>query len=331
MSTDFKREVSDALHRAADHLVPPSMDLAAIRRAGRRRCCARSTTLTALTAIIAAGAVTGGLRLAATPRHATGPHASPRPSYSSSTTTRAPTVPVATAAMTNVRAFYGEYAAASGKGRAAVAALIRERVASWYIPILEAPGVPVLDAVECGHSSDAAGLYYQQVSAVAGRSVIVVGSRLGPSANPGLSIVIADQATGKITGISCALTGAEPSVTILGAQDAARSLYGLYIQLRRQGFSMQRALNWLVSTGSTTGSSYLLQAARATASGSLGYDPVVCTPVGLPDVTVGRASVIAGGSAGLVTIIARRGKPILAVVVLGAKGWTVTGIACPQP
>jgi hypothetical protein len=222
-----------------------------------------------------------------------------------------------------------EYEAASQQGRAVVDALIRAEVASWYVPILEAAGLSGTNPVECGHPGSAAGLYYRPVGEVAGQSVIVVGSRLGHVVDPGLSIVIADPVSRKITGIACTSSG--NTITALGAQNAAKSLYQSYIAARRQGTTVQGELARLRAGGPEIGSGYLLQSEHATVSRSLSYDPVVCTPSGIPDVTVGQATTIAGGVAGLVPVTPHGARPILSVVVLGAKGWAVADIACPRP
>jgi hypothetical protein len=61
----------------------------------------------------------------------------------------------------------------------------------------------------------------------------------------------------------------------------------------------------------------------------LGDDPVTCGAAGLPEVSAGTTRVVAGGSVGVVLVSAHRTQ-FLVTVVLGAKGWTVSDIACFQ-
>jgi hypothetical protein len=113
VGVDFERELSDVLRSAADQLSPPPVDLAGIRRAGRRRR-TRSVILASLAAVFVVGTGIGVFRLTATPGQATGPDSSPPPTASSSTP--APPMPVTNSSMANVRYFYGEYEAPGGPG-----------------------------------------------------------------------------------------------------------------------------------------------------------------------------------------------------------------------
>lgn len=326
MSTDFEREVGAVLHSAADPLPPPPLDLASIRRAGRHRKAWSMALATLATVVVAGGAVTGGLRLAAVPQ-ATRPGSSSQPSGMGSRMPTSGTTP-STAALANVRAFYSGYETARKQGQAAVDTLIRAHVAPWYIPILEAPARGGSGPIECGHAGGAAALDYRAYHEAGGQSIIVVGSQRASSVNPGLSVVIADSVTGKITGIACAFTG--NNVSRAGAETAAKALYLTYLPLRRRGTPVQGALERLLASGPATGSWYLWQAHYAAARRLLTYDPVLCTPAGIPSVSVSTATTIIGGSAGVVMVVPRHGRPILTVVVLGAKGWTVDDIACPN-
>ncbi len=247
--------------------------------------------------------------------------ASPSPSRSSATAASGSEA----AAIANVEAFFRAYPQAAAHGKAAVDALIRARVATWYVPILEASpdsaGPP-----GCGVPWTAAP-QYQQAGVIAGQAVVVARWR---TAQQALYIIAASQPrTGKITGLTCAIGGSD--VTRAGARDAAASLYEAYVAGRRQGISMPDELKARLSGGPETGSAYLQQALTASGRRPLGYDPLLCSRTGVRDVSVRSADVVAGGSAGLVTMDSGSGRPILAVIVLAAQGWAVADIACQQP
>jgi hypothetical protein len=79
---------------------------------------------------------------------------------------------------------------------------------------------------------------------------------------------------------------------------------------------------------------YLQQAEYALSRRLVGYDPLLCTPAGVPrvaSVAMGSVTIVADSTAGLIVATPARGQPVLAVVVLGAKGWTVADVACRQP
>ena len=325
MRTGIEREASAALHRAVDKLDPPRLDLDAIRRVGRRRQ-ARVVAAAAIAMIVvAAGVVTGGVLLGVAP----GPVASRGPATpAASTGLPRPTASIApgpAAAVANVRAFYTEYGAALAQGRGAVDALIRARVAAWYAPILEVPAVAGADALDCGAGGAARDLGYQQAGVVGGQDVVV--ARWGASAQVRYIVVTAQPGTGKITGITCSDAGNE--VASAGARQAASVLLS-YAQARREGTSAFDALAALMLGGPNTGSPYLSQLQEAV-SRRLGYDPVLCSSAGVPSVTVGPATLVGQGSAGLVVVTSGHSRAMLAVIVLGAKGWTVADIACQRP
>ncbi len=308
----------------------------------------QARAMVAVAAVLAAaGAVTGGLLLGNAPPPATGgrpaassPGPGGRPAEpSASPSPRLAAVPSATssprlaavasgseaAAVANVRAFYSGYPGAAAHGEAAVDALIRARVASWYAPILAAsPGSA--GPPGCGEPWTTAP-QYQPAGVVAGEDIVVLRWH---TAQQALYIVAAAQPrTGKITGLSCAIGGND--VTSTGATDAAKSLYTAYILGRRRGISTIAELRVLVSGGPDSGSAYLQQALNAYGRRTLGYDPLLCRRAGVPDLSVRSADVVAGGSAGLVTVESGRALPVLAVVVLSAQGWAVADIACQQP
>jgi hypothetical protein len=159
-----------------------------------------------------------------------------------------------------------------------------------------------------------------------GQAVIVIGSR-PPGAAQELWIAATVPGNGKITGITCSIGGA--NVTSAGARDAATSLYVSYITARREGISPQDAIAQLTLGGPEAGYWYLQQVRYAIARQHLGYDPVTCAVAGVPDVSARTTSVVAGSSIGVVVVSARHIQ-FLVTVVLGAKGWTVAGIACAQ-
>jgi hypothetical protein len=337
MSTDFERDVSAAFHRAADRIRPPRLDLDAIRRVGRRRRVTSFTAAGLAVAVLAGGAAAGVLHLPSVPPRLAGrPGASARP-HPPATRPPAPTASphppatgpsVPTAAMADVRAFYTGYPAAAGQGQAAVDALIRRYAAGWYVPILQAPaqaGYPP----DCFASAPHSGLRYAPAGLAGGQPIIVVGSS-DASGQVLYAVVTADQGTGKITGIACAQGG--QSVSAAGARGSASTLYQKYLTLRRQGDSAQDAVASIVSIGADPASgTYLAQLQRAGAWPDLTYDPLLCTSAGLPNVSVTAATVVAGGSADVVELTPTAGQPIVAVVVLGAQGWAVAGVACHQP
>jgi hypothetical protein len=327
MSTDFEQEVSAAFHRAADQLPAPRLDLDAIRRGGRRHQVASFAVAALAAAVLAGGAAIGVLHLPSAPSRVTsrpGASASPHPSATS------PAVPPV--AMADVRAFYRGYPTAARQGQAAVDALIRNYAADWYAPILQAPAQPGY-APDCFASAAHSGLEYAPAGLTGGQAVIAVSS---PEASGQVlhAVVTADQTTGKITGIACAI-GGQP-VTATGASDSASGLYQTYLTLRRQGASPQEAVAHIVGTPGYSGgpeseSPYLGQLQRAAVWPDLTYDPLLCTSAGLPNVSVTAATVVADGSAGVVELTPSAGQPIVAVVMLGAQGWAVASVACHQP
>jgi hypothetical protein len=204
-------------------------------------------------------------------------------------------------------------------------ALIRARMAAWYAPILEVPPVAGADALDCGAGGAVRDLRYQQAGVVGGQDVVV--ARWSTSAQVRYIVVTAQPGTGKITGITCSDAGND--VTSAGARQAAAVLLS-YAQARRNGTSALDALAALMLGGPSTGSPYLGQLQEAV-SRRLGYDPVLCSSAGVPSVTVGPATLVGQGSAGLVVVTSGHSRAMLAVIVLGAKGWTVADIACQRP
>jgi hypothetical protein len=344
MNTDFEREVSAAFHCAADQLPAPRLDLDAIRRAGRRRRVTSFTVAVLAAAVLAGGAATAVLHLPSAPSRAAGrPGASASPrSYAASPPTRAasphpsatrprpsatsPAVPAA--AMADVRAFYSGYPAAARQGQATVDSFIGTYTASWYAPIaaeaLAQPGAPG----DCFNGHD--GLDYVPAGLLGGQAIIVVSS--SDAAGQFLyAIVTADQSTGKITGLACASGGQSP-INAAYARTYASSLYGTWLTLRRQGDSPQEATARMVGYygGPESASPYLNELGPALWP-ELTYDPLLCTSVGIPDVSVTAVTVVADGSAGVVELTPSVGQPIVAVWVLSSKGFAVASVACHQP
>ncbi len=242
------------------------------------------------------------------------------------------TPPGLAAVLASVRAFYRGYDAARRQGKPAVGALIQSRAASWYVPIIEAPSDQGSYSVpQCGFPAGARTLSYQPVGLVGGQAVVVVGSPVGGGQQPYYSVVTAQPGTGKITGITCALGGSGAAVTRTTARNAAFSLYRTYIPWRRQGISLSKALARLLASGPSSGNPYFQQVQRADSHHALTYDPLLCSPGALTNVSVGAVTLVAGGSAGLIVVTPSHGQPIVAVVVLLAKGTTVAGVACHQP
>jgi hypothetical protein len=67
VSTGIEQEASAALHRAVDQLVPPLVDLDAIRRAARRRKARVAAAAVVAVIAVAAGAAAALTRSAASP------------------------------------------------------------------------------------------------------------------------------------------------------------------------------------------------------------------------------------------------------------------------
>jgi hypothetical protein len=337
MSTDFERDVSAALHRAADQLPAPGLDLGAIRRGGRRRR-VMAMTMTPLATAAVAAAVIGLVQLLAAPSRSPYPptigpgfriatHSTMSPAV-----TRSPaTTQAGGPALANIRSFYGGYLTAQLGGQAALDAFIRAHAASWYAPILEAepqPGSPP----DC--APDNAILYYGTAGQAGGQAIIVVSSA-NPRAPVSYGVVTADPGTGMITGIACAIIDSQ--VTAAASGHAASALYTSWLTLRRQGESPPEAVANILRSGTNTGygpesgSPYLEDLQAAASRQQLTYDPLLCTPAGLPGVSVTAATVVANGSAGVVVLKPGTGQPIVVVVVLGAQGFTVADVACHQP
>jgi hypothetical protein len=323
--TGIEREASAALHRAVEKLDPPRLDLDAIRRVGRRRQVRVAAAAVIAVIVVAAGVLTGGVLLGVAPGPVTsrGP-ATPATSPGLPRPTASIT-PGSTAAIANVRAFYTGYSAALAQGPGAFDALIRAHMAAWYAPILEVPPIAGADALDCGAGAAAGDLRYQQAGVVGGQDVVV--ARWSTSAQVRYIVVTAQPGTGKITGITCSDAGND--VTSAGARQAA-SVLPSYAQARRKGTSAFDALAALMLGGPSMGSPYLSQRQEAV-SRRLDYDPVLCSSGGVPSVTVGPATLVGQGSAGLVVVTSGHSRAMVAVIVIGAKGWTVTDIACQRP
>lgn len=256
---------------------------------------------------------------------ATGGSASPAASSVTSPAAVTRTGPATVVAY--VQGFYRSYVAARKLGPRAAAAVVRSRVAAWYVPILEAPYTAGVDPVECGLPGPVADWSFKQAGVWGGQAVIVIGSQ-PPGAPQELWIVATTvPGTGKITGITCADGG--ENVTSTGARDAVTSWYPYYITARREGVSPQDAIARLTQGGPAAGYWYLQQVRYAIARQHLGYDPVTCATAGVPDLSIGTTRVVAGSSVGVVVVSAHRTQ-FLVTVVLGAKGWTVGDIACFQ-
>jgi hypothetical protein len=330
MTTDFERDVAAALHRAADELSAPRVDVDAVRRNGRRRRMASFTVAGLVAALVAGGVVAGVLQLPSVSSRAAGGTRS----HPSGTT------PVGSAAaMADVRAFYKGYPAAARRGQPAVDAFLRTYVADWYAPIADAlaqPGGPG-DCFGARNGPRRGGLSYAPVVLLGGQAIIVVSS--AASGQVQYAIVTADESTGKITGLAC--TSGNPAPTKPAyARSYAASLYYVgavsWLSLRRQGDSAQQAVARIVadpgySGGPESGSPYLLELSRAALWPELTYDPLLCTSAGLPSVSVTAATVVADGEAGVVELTPAGGQPIVAVWVVAAQGYAVASVACHQP
>lgn len=256
---------------------------------------------------------------------AAGGSASPAAPSVTSPTAAARTGPAT--AVADVQGFYQSYIAARKLGRRAAAAEVRSHVAPWYVPILEAPYTPGVDPVQCGLAGPVADWSFTQAGVLGGQAVIVIGAQ-PPGAPQELWIVATTApATGTITGITCS-TGGE-DVTSTAARDAVTSFYPPYLTARREGVPPQDAIARLTRSGPATADPYLQQVRYALARQHLGYDPVTCAAAGVPGVSAGTTTVVAGRSAGVVVVSADRAQ-FLVTVVLGAKGWTVGDIACIQ-
>ena len=120
MSTDVGYELGAALRSAADGVQPPMIDLAAIKRGGRRRRL-RARAAASLVVVFVAG-VTGILFVAAPREYG---HAGP------------PAAAVRLKTIASVRSFYHEYALAQVKGSASVKMLVGAYATVWYTPILQ--------------------------------------------------------------------------------------------------------------------------------------------------------------------------------------------------
>lgn len=223
--------------------------------------------------------------------------------------------------------FYRSYVAAHKLGQPEAAAVVRSHVAAWYFPILEAHSAAGVDPVECGLQGPVADWHFAQAGVLGGQAIIVIGSE--PRGEPQELWIVAATApgTGKITGITCSIGGEH--VTSAGARDAAASWYSPYITARRDGVSPQDAIAALTQGGPAAADYYLQQIRYAITRQELGYDPLTCATAGALDVSIGTTRVVAGGTVGVVVAAAHRTQFLL-TVVLGAKGWTVGDIACPQ-
>jgi hypothetical protein len=340
MSTDFQRDVSAALHRLADEVPPPPVNLDLIRRGGRRRRMAAFSAGALAAAVLAAAAVVGVLHLPSAPAQLrvkpTSPtQAGPTPGQTASPTPALTPTPAQAegSPLLNVEAFYSRCPAAEQQGQAAVDALIRTFAASWYAPILEA-------FTQHGYTGCATGTpSYAPAGQIGGQAIIVVTSS-DAAGQAGYVIVTADQGTGLITGIAATSAG---TTTAAYTSTYASNLYyvgGLsWLTLRRQGESPEQAAEHILgagvyagwSGGPEVGSPYLNGLQRAAPWPELTYDPLLCTSSGLPDVSVTDATVVADGEAGVAELTPSVGQPIVAVFTLSAQGYAVAAVACHQP
>jgi hypothetical protein len=343
MSTDFEQDVSAALHRVADEILPPSPDLDAIRRGGRRRRMAAFAATAVAVAVLAAGAAVGVMRVPSAPAQLrAGPAASAsQPSPTSSRTaapapsqtgtpTPASTQAGETPAMANVQAFYSGYQAAAGHDQPEVLKLISIHMASWYTPILAhaQAGYPP----GCFAGAEDEDLAYASAGTVGGQAIIVVSS--SDAAGQVLyAVVSADPGTGKITSVACTISGSAITAADASNIESITSWdYQRYLTLRRQGASPQGAVAQMYSNGGIESGPYLGELQPAAVWQELTYDPLLCiSGGGLPDVSATGVTVVAGGSAALVVLTPSVGQSIVAVSALGAQGWAIFGVACHQP
>jgi hypothetical protein len=227
--------------------------------------------------------------------------------------------------MAHVQGFYRSYVAARKLDQRAAEAVVRGHVAAWYFPVLEAPTTAGVDPVDCGLQGPVANWSFKQAG-ILGRQAVIVISSQPPGAPQELGIVATVMpGTGRITGITCSIGG--DNVSGPGARDAVTSLYGSYVTLRRAGVSLQDAITRLTQGGPEAYDPYLEQVRYAVARQHLGYDPLTCAASGVPDVSAGTTTLVAGSTVGVVQASAHRTR-FLVTVVLGAKGWTVGDIAC---
>jgi hypothetical protein len=323
VSSRTEQAARAAMHAAVDDLGPPRLDLDAVRLGARRRRVRMAAGVIAVVALVVAGGITADRLLRVSPSPVTGglssSTASPGTPQPTSSEGAGPNVATA-----GVRAFYAAYGAALSRGPGAVDSLLRAYMASWYLPILEVSPVAGAPSVDCGAGLN--GLRYEQAGVVGGQQVVV--AQWATSAQTLYIVVTAEPDSGKITGITCAATGS--AVTNAGARNAASSLFLRYLHARHGGVSEDNALQALMVGGPETGSPYLQQLREAISRG-LSYDPVLCSAASVPNVVVSPATVVADGTAALVVVTPKGGgRPFVASVVLGAKGWTVADIACQQ-
>ncbi len=296
MSVNFEQQVTDAMRRATDRLSPPALAPQAIRRGARRRRVLALTAQALAAVVVLAGAAGGATLLRAESR----PTASGRPAHAPAFGQPASppsAAPVATVtALAKVKAFYDRYLTDRAHGRQRVEALISADAASWYAPVLTAPAGPG-GPPGCDLPAGAIHLSFRPVGVLGGPPVTADSPAL--AAGEGQAVVVArwtvrDELTGPL----------------------ATSVFA-------------------------AGSPYLRQVRSVTTSRSLTYDPVLCgsatgyenssyQQAGHDQVAAGRPELVGAGAAGLVAVTTSRGRA-LAVVVAGAKGWTVADIACQQP
>jgi hypothetical protein len=316
VTTDVAEEIGAALRLAAEEIEPPALDLATIKRIGRRR--RIRARVAATIAAVASVGVAGGLGVALPLQFGPGP--------------KAPRLDALTGATAHIRAFYLNYAAARSRGPGAVNALIASYAAGWYTPILQTAAATASNPVNCAETPlPGTSMKYQQVGEFGGQEVVV--TRWGSAARvAAYNVVTTTPRTWEITGITCVVAGY--ALPLIRAKDAATQLFASYSAARIRGVPTWTELRKLTLSGPELGSVYFSQLAKSVTSRQLSYDPVLCTsraPGPHWSFTVSQVKVVAGQSTALVVVKPGAAAPILTVIGLGAKGYDVMNIACNRP
>jgi hypothetical protein len=315
VSTDVGYDRGAALRRAADGVQPPLIDLAAIKRGGRRRRL-RARAAACIVVVFVAGVA--GVLLATAPR---GYGHTGSPAVASE---------VRIKTIAHVRAFYHAYALAQIGNTASVKTLVSTYATVWYTPILQTAVASTANPVGCAeHSLSVASMEYEWVGVLGGQAVVLTRWRTA-ARQIKYNVVSATPRTAAITGITCVSAGrwqATPAV-----RDAPVRFYTRYIGALKAGTPPRTELTMLRGSEPLAASPYLRQ--LITASPSLSYDPVLCERGGLPErgwaFSVARSPrYVAGQAAALVVVRPQAKAPILTVVQNSARGFAVTNVACP--
>jgi hypothetical protein len=314
VSTDVGYELGAALRSAADGVEPPFIDLAAIKRGGRRR---RYRARAAATIVVVFVAGFAGVLFVAVPSGRTTPPVA-------GSAVRSKTI-------AHVRAFYHDYALAQVEGPASVNTLVRSYTAVWYTPILQVAATSSANPVGCAeHDLSATSMAYEWIGVLGGQAVVLARWRTAERQLK-YNVVSTTPRTAAITGITCVSPGYGQVTS--AARNAPVELYTSYVGALQTGVSPATELVNLRASGRLAGSPYLTQFTSMSAIQPLGYDPVLCASGSAPArgwsfSVARRPKIVAGGSAALVLVRPRAKAPILTVVQREARGLAVTDIAC---